>query len=103
MDVNSYLAILANEIHSVVIATIDENGLPTTRIIDIMLHDKQGVYFITAKGKAFYKQITKKTKKKLFIVERDNRRNRFDVQKIDHLNGISKKYRHQKVSRNFFE
>ena len=60
MDATAYLAILTDEIHSVVIATVDEKGLPTTRIIDIMLHDEHGLYFLTAKGKAFYHQLTEK-------------------------------------------
>ena len=60
MEASTYLEILCQEIHSVVIATIDENDLPTTRVIDIMLHDEQGLYFLTAKGKAFYRQLTAK-------------------------------------------
>lgn len=60
MNTKTYLNILATEIHSVVIATCDKNGLPTTRVIDIMLHDDDCVYFLTAKGKAFYQQLMSK-------------------------------------------
>lgn len=60
MDAKKYFEILVEEIHSVVVATIDENGLPCTRVIDIMLYDDEGLYFLTAKGKAFYKQLTAK-------------------------------------------
>ena len=38
-------------------ATIGADGHPQTRVIDMMLWDKKGVYFLTAKGKAFYAQL----------------------------------------------
>ena len=60
MKTNEYLEILVNEIHSVVVGTVDENGLPRTRVIDIMLYGNEGVYFLTAKGKEFYKQLKNK-------------------------------------------
>ena len=59
MESKDYLKILKDEIHSVVVATIDDNGLPQTRVIDIMLVDDNSVYFITAKGKKFYHQLMK--------------------------------------------
>ncbi|MCH3950930.1 MAG: 4Fe-4S binding protein [Acidaminococcus sp.] len=52
-----YLSILANDIHSVVCATVDEKGLPVTRAMDVMLADDHTFYFLTAKGKAFYDQL----------------------------------------------
>lgn len=45
---------LQRNIHTAVFATVDENGLPQTCVIDIMLADENGLYFLTAKGKAFY-------------------------------------------------
>lgn len=58
MDKNRYyLQILVEEIHSAIMATIDKEGHPATRAIDMMLWDKHGVYFLTAKGKAFYRQL----------------------------------------------
>lgn len=57
MTKNDYLNILVEQIHSVVVATIGGDGLPQTRVIDMMLQDSAGVYFLTAKGKAFYSQL----------------------------------------------
>ncbi|MDE6026215.1 MAG: 4Fe-4S binding protein [Lachnospiraceae bacterium] len=57
MQTADYLKILKDEIHSAVFATIDENGLPDARVIDIMLVDSSSLYFITAKGKGFYRQL----------------------------------------------
>lgn len=57
METKDYLRILKEEIHSTVIATVDEKGRPVTRVIDIMLADEDSLYFITAKGKAFYSQL----------------------------------------------
>ena len=34
-----------------------QNGHPQTRVIDMMLLDDKGVYFLTAKGKTFYAQL----------------------------------------------
>lgn len=58
MTNNDYLKLLVEEIHSTTVATIGDDGHPQTRIIDMMLYDEKGVYFLTAKGKAFYRQLT---------------------------------------------
>lgn len=58
MTANEYLLFLKNEIHSTVFATVDKNGLPKTCVIDIMLCDEDSLYFLTAKGKAFYDRLT---------------------------------------------
>lgn len=52
-----YIKILVEEMHSATVATIGADGHPQTRVIDMMLWDENGVYFLTAKGKAFYKQL----------------------------------------------
>lgn len=52
-----YLRLLVDEIHSTTVATIGSDGHPQTRIIDMMYYDEDGVYFLTAKGKAFYDQL----------------------------------------------
>ena len=57
MNKNDYLKLLVEEIHSAVVATVDSNGQPQTRIIDMMLWDENGVYFLTAKGKDFYTRL----------------------------------------------
>lgn len=57
MNKNDYLRILVEQIHSTTIATIGTDGHPQTRVIDMMLWDENGVYFLTAKGKAFYTQL----------------------------------------------
>ena len=57
METAQYLKTICEEIHSVVVATLDNAGHPVTRVIDMMLWDKKGVYFLTAKGKAFYAQL----------------------------------------------
>lgn len=37
--------------------SVSSDGHPQTRIIDMMYYDEEGVYFLTAKGKAFYDQL----------------------------------------------
>ena len=49
----NYLKMLVDEFHSTVVATLDQQGYPQTRAIDMMLYDEKGIYFLTAKGKAF--------------------------------------------------
>ena len=57
MQRNNYLKLLVEDIHSTTVATIGADGHPQTRVIDMMLWDENGVYFLTAKGKAFYAQL----------------------------------------------
>ena len=51
------MRILVEEMHSTTMATLGSDGHPQTRVIDMMLWDEQGVYFLTATGKAFYEQL----------------------------------------------
>ena len=53
MESNKYLSYLVEEIHTTVVATVDDSGLPVTAAIDMMDADENGVYFLTAKGKGF--------------------------------------------------
>lgn len=53
----NYLKMLVDEFHSTVVATIGSDGNPQTRVIDMMLYDENSIYFLTAKGKAFYAQL----------------------------------------------
>lgn len=57
MSSKEYLKRLVEDIHSATVATIGADGHPQTRVIDMMLWDGQGVYFLTARGKAFYRQL----------------------------------------------
>ena len=57
MKKQDYMKLLVESIHSTTIATIGADGHPQTRVIDMMHYDEQGVYFLTAKGKAFYAQL----------------------------------------------
>jgi len=57
MKTEDYLNYLKNEIHSTVFATVDENGNPVTRVIDIMLVKETKLYLLTAISKPFYKQL----------------------------------------------
>lgn len=57
MTPQSILQILQSEIHSVVFATLDEQGLPQTCVIDLMLAEEDGLYFLTARGKSFYSRL----------------------------------------------
>ena len=60
MDTKDYLKILQEEIHSTIVATVDEEGYPAARVIDMMLYDEDSLYFLTAKGKGFYSQLMNK-------------------------------------------
>ena len=52
-----YFRFLVEEIHTTVVATVDEEGLPVTAAIDMMDWDDNGLYFLTAKGKSFYDRL----------------------------------------------
>ena len=53
METRDYLSYIVNEIHTVIVATIDKDGLPVTAAIDMMDSDDNSLYFLTAKGKNF--------------------------------------------------
>lgn len=48
---------MLREIKDAAFATVDEAGQPQIRIIDIMLAEGERLYFCTARGKDFYKEI----------------------------------------------
>ena len=57
MKATDYLRFIVREIHTTVVATVDEQGLPVTCAIDIMDRDENSLYFLTAKGKSFYERL----------------------------------------------
>ena len=54
MSAQEYMKMLTEEFHSAAVATIGNDGKPQIRIIDMMLYDEKGVYFLTAKGKEYF-------------------------------------------------
>lgn len=57
MKTIDFLKYIQEQIHTTVVATNNEQGLPLTCAIDIMNYDEKGLYFLTAKGKNFYKRL----------------------------------------------
>ena len=60
MKTAEYLSFVVNEIHTTVVATVDDEGLPVTAAIDMMDCDENSLYFLTAKGKSFYDRLIKR-------------------------------------------
>ena len=44
METKDYLAYVAREIHTTIVATVDDEGLPFTAAIDIMDHDENSLF-----------------------------------------------------------
>lgn len=91
MTQQDYLTLLVDDIHSTTIATIGADGHPQTRVIDMMLWDEKGVYFLTARGKAFYAQLMEQgyialsaTKNKISVSLRGRIRN-IGSEKLDEI------------------
>ena len=61
MEAEKYLQFLSENIHTVIMATVDDNNLPVTCVIDIMYADDNSLYFLTAKGKNFYQRLKDKS------------------------------------------
>lgn len=57
MTYRDYFDFIINEIHSTVVATVDDKGVPVICAIDMMHYDDNGLYFMTAKGKGFYHRL----------------------------------------------
>ena len=60
MEAKDYLKYIVKEIHTTIVATVDDEGLPVTAAIDMMDADESGLYFLTAKGKGFYDRLKKR-------------------------------------------
>lgn len=60
MEAKDYLAYIVQEIHTCVVATVDDEGLPVTAAIDMMDSDETGLYLLTAKGKGFYDRLVRR-------------------------------------------
>ena len=60
MDAKDYLAYVVKQIHTTIVATVDDDGLPVTAAIDMMDSDDDSLYFLTAKGKGFYDRLIKR-------------------------------------------
>ncbi len=59
MTANEILRELVETIHTTVVATVDEDGLPVTAAIDMMDADEEGLWFLTARGKSLYDRLTR--------------------------------------------
>lgn len=57
MKPKDYLAYIVNNIHTTIVATVDDEGLPVTAAIDMMDYDDNSLYFLTAKGKSLYDRL----------------------------------------------
>ena len=60
MNSTDYLKYITDEIHTVIVATVDDEGHPITAAIDMMDSDESGLYFLTARGKSFYDRLIKR-------------------------------------------
>ena len=60
MEAKDYLHYISDVIHTTIVATVDDEGLPVTAAIDMMDSDENGLYFLTAKGKGFYYRLKKR-------------------------------------------
>ena len=49
---------MLRQIKDVTFSSVDESGLPHARIIDVMLVENERLFFCTARGKDFYREIT---------------------------------------------
>ncbi|WP_343209503.1 4Fe-4S binding protein [Anaerolentibacter hominis] len=49
---------LLRDVKSVAFATVDQEGHPRVRVIDVMFIEPEKLYFVTARGKDFYKELT---------------------------------------------
>lgn len=49
---------MLREMKDVVFSTVNPDGQPRSRIIDVMLVEEDKLYFLTARGKEFYQELT---------------------------------------------
>lgn len=59
MNAEDFFRVIVDDIHTTIVATADDGGRPITAAIDMMAYDRDGLYFLTAKGKNFYSRLKK--------------------------------------------
>ena len=92
MNAQKCLDIL-RDINDVAFATVDANGLPQIRIIDVMIVEDEKLYFCTARGKDFYLQLMKNNQVAITGMNKDYQMIRLNgkVKKLsDHKNWIDR-------------
>lgn len=52
-----FLKFLVEDLHSVVVATVDSDGHPRTTVMDMLMEDGQTVYFLTGSFKPVYQDL----------------------------------------------
>lgn len=57
MEAKECLRIIAEELKTCVIATVDNDNKPVTAVIDIMDYNDEGLYFLTGIGKGLYTRL----------------------------------------------
>lgn len=60
MNATEHLARIVNDLHTTILATVDDDGLPRTCAVDMMDYDENGLYFLTARGKSLYDRLKKR-------------------------------------------
>lgn len=60
MNTKEYLRLIVDDIHIVIVVTVDEDWLPVTAAIDMMDADENSLYFLTGTGKSFYRRLKDK-------------------------------------------
>ena len=79
---------LLRELKSVSMATVDGEGCPQVRIIDVMLVEDGALYFCTARGKSFYEELIRTKKVAILGMTKEYQTIR--------LNGEAEKMKEQK-------
>lgn len=84
MNAQKCLEIL-REVKDVAFATIDERGFPQIRIIDVMIVEEGKLYFCTARGKDFYRQLIENGQVAITALNKDYQMVRLNgkVKKLD--------------------
>ena len=61
METKDYFSYIVDKIHTTIVATVNDMGLPVTAAIDMMDCDENSLYFLTARGKGFYDRLKKRS------------------------------------------
>jgi uncharacterized pyridoxamine 5'-phosphate oxidase family protein/ferredoxin len=89
---------LLREVKSVAVATLN-SGTPDVRIADVMLAERDGLYFITARGKPYYRQIRENPKLAICGMDKNYVSVRVvgDIQFCNDRNTVDKIFEHNPI------
>lgn len=100
MNYKEFFKIIVEDIHTSTAATVDDDMLPVTCVIDMMDWDEKGLYFLTAKGKKFCDRLIKRKYIALSLLKGENTMSSLSISVRGNVKDIGREKLHSLFEKN---